>query len=372
MDVIEDVPANDRGLDVEHLRAVLDPWSQRLIPASVGRGVERYVTGMDGGHVTHGGGRRVETHDHAARHDAAAHVVRAQRKVDVEPGHDEAGEQHQGRHARDGRQLRARGVCRHLVVFRTLAVLPMPGMGVLEVEPGARRPLRHQPVLQVALDHPDVHRIRDGEARDHAERHDAPEEQLRGDHRAHVAAHHEEAHDGRHAGHHRVHADELWKERLANVVPVTPAHHRLHEERLEDEEAAREAGEVLDDQVDPHRQPQGGGDGSGQDDAGRVAGDAVDRAADALLPQGRRELLVGPRPRLLVGEDVEQEAERPHVERHENETPLHHGRLGVVPALIPAHPHRGDDGDGEPRHQEVVDRLDQHRTPLGGAPGRRR
>src|SRR6266404_1040223 len=95
-----------------------------------------------------------------------------------------------------------------------------------------------------------------------------------------------------------------------------------------------------------------------------VAGDAVDRAADPLLPQGRRELLVGPRPRLLVGEDIEQEAEGPHVDCHENEAPLHHPRLGVVPELIPAHPDRGKDGDGEPRHQEVIDRLDQHRTRL--------
>jgi hypothetical protein len=57
--------------------------------------------------------------------------------------------------------------------------------------------------------------------------------------------------------------------------------------------------------------PQARGDHRGGDDAGGVAGDAVDRRADALLPQGPDELLVRPRLRFLVGHDVEGEGNGP-------------------------------------------------------------
>ena len=43
-----------------------------------------------------------------------------------------------------------------------------------------------------------------------------------------------------------------------------------------------------------------------EDDAGRVAGDAVDGAADALLPQRRGELLMLAGTGLLVGEHVQE------------------------------------------------------------------
>ena len=57
-------------------------------------------------------------------------------------------------------------------------------------------------------------------------------------------------------------------------------------------QAEGEAGDVLDDEVDPHRQAESRGDRGGGDDAGGVAGDAVDGGADALLPQRPDELLV--------------------------------------------------------------------------------
>jgi hypothetical protein len=56
----------------------------------------------------------------------------------------------------------------------------------------------------------------------------------------------------RHARHHGVHADEFGHKTLADVFPVGPAHHPLHEQGLENEETEGEAGDVLDNQVDPH------------------------------------------------------------------------------------------------------------------------
>ena len=98
----------------------------------------------------------------------------------------------------------------------------------------------------------------------------------------------------------------------------------------------------------------------GEDDAGGVAGDAVDGRADALLPQRLDELLMLAGARLLVGQHVEQQPDRPHVERDEDEAPLHHHGLGVVAVLIDADIERRGDRQREPDHEEIVDRLDEH------------
>ena len=213
---------------------------------------------------------------------------------------------------------------------------------------------RHQSVLDPLLHHPDVERIGRREADDHAQRHHAPEDQFERVHRPHVTSHHQQTHGGSHAGHHGVHADEFGREALPHVLPVGAAHHLLHEQRLEDEEAEREAGHVLDDEVDPHRQSERGGDHRRQDDARRVACDAVDGAADALLPQRRREALMLARTRFLVGEHVEQETEGTHVQRDEDEAPLHHRRLGIAGELVVGDVGRGRGGHDEPGDQVVV------------------
>jgi len=52
---------------------------------------------------------------------------------------------------------------------------------------------------------------------------------------------------------------------------------------LKNEEAEGEAGKVLDDEIDPHRKAERDGDRRREYDAGGVAGNAMNRAADALL-----------------------------------------------------------------------------------------
>jgi hypothetical protein len=215
-------------------------------------------------------------------------------------------------------------------------------------------------VFQPLRDHPNVGGIREREPGDHPERHHAPEQELAWRHRAHVAPHHERAHDSGHGGHHRVHTDELWQECLADILPVRAAHHPLHEQRLEDQETEEEPGHVFHDPVDPHRQPERRRDDRGQDDASRVASDAVDGAANALLPQRPDEFLVGPRVGFLIRQDVQEQTEGAHVEGRGDETPLHDIGFGIIPELVPRHVRGGECGENEPPEQKIVDRLDQH------------
>ena len=198
------------------------------------------------------------------------------------------------------------------------------------------RALRHQPMLQLARDQPDIGGIGKREPGDDADRHHAPEQKLRRLHRAHVATHHQETHDRRHAGHHEVHRDEFGQEALPHILPIGAAHHRFHEQRLEYEQAEREASQIFDDEIEPHRQAERRGDDGGEDDAGGVAGDAVNGRADALLPERPGECFVLAGTRLLVGKHIKQQTERTHIEGHQDETPLHHHRLGIVSVLVEA------------------------------------
>jgi hypothetical protein len=218
----------------------------------------------------------------------------------------------------------------------------------------------HQPMLEATGHHPYVRRIGCDEPDDNAERHDAPEQELGRLHGPHIVTHHKEAHDRSHARHHEVHADEFRHEALANVLPIGAAHHRLHEQRLEDEQAEGEPGNVFHDKIDPHRQPKGGGDCCCENDARGVSGHAVDRRANALLPQRLRERLVLAWPRLLVRQHVDQQPERPHVERDEYEPPFHHDGFGVVAELVPRHVGRAQARQNEPDCEEVVDGLYEH------------
>jgi hypothetical protein len=97
---------------------------------------------------------------------------------------------------------------------------------------------------------------------------------------------------------HEIHADEFGQEGLPNVRPIRPAHHRLHEERLKDEEPEGESGHVFDDQIDPHRQAKPRGDHRRQDDARRVACHAMNRRPHTLLPQCPRIRSVRPATKL--------------------------------------------------------------------------
>src|SRR5882672_9433660 len=70
------------------------------------------------------------------------------------------------------------------------------------------------------------------------------------------------------------------------------------------------------------------------------------------------------RARLLVCEDVQQQAERSHIQRNEDESPLHHHRLWVAPKLIPGNVAGRRERDQKPREEEIVDGLNEH----GGSP----
>ena len=220
-----------------------------------------------------------------------------------------------------------------------------------------------KPCFSCFSDQPDVERVGGGEAGRHAERHDEPEERLPRLHGPHVAAHHQKAHDRRHRRHHRIHRDEFRDEAAAHVLEIAAAHDGSHEQRLEDEEAEGEAGDILDDQIEPHRQAERDRDDRRENDPGGVAGNAVDRAADALLPQRRDEFLVGSRTRLLVGKHVEEQSDRPHIQSDEDEPPLHHRGLGIAAELIPGNVGRRGQGKRQPGQDEIVDGLNDHGRP---------
>ena len=216
-------------------------------------------------------------------------------------------------------------------------------------------------MLETTLHHPDVGRIRKAEPHDDAQCHDSPEQKFRRNHATHIASHHEEAHDRDHARHHRVHADELGHERAPQVLEVAPAHDFFHEQGLENKEPESESGDIFDDQVDPHRQPERCCNNGCHDNAGCITGGTVNCTTDALFPLGGDERLMCTRAWLLVGQHVKQEPNWPHVERHQDEAPFHHRWLGIVGELVPGDVERRKCGKSEPNNQRVVDRLNQHR-----------
>jgi len=89
------------------------------------------------------------------------------------------------------------------------------------------------------------------------------------------------------------------REGLADAFRVAAAQHVLHEQRLKDEQAQRKAGDILNDDVQSHRQTEQCGHGSRQDDTGRVSRHAMDGAAHSLLPDGLDERLMRSRTRSL-------------------------------------------------------------------------
>jgi hypothetical protein len=117
---------------------------------------------------------------------------------------------------------------------------------------------------------------------------------------------------------------------------------------------------IFDRDVEPHRQAEQRRHGGGDDDSRPVAGATVDGAADGLLPQQRGELLVRARPRLLVRQDIEEQPERTHIERDQDEAPLHHVRFGIVGELVIGDVGRRRAGHDEPGDQEEIVGLGDH------------
>lgn len=68
------------------------------------------------------------------------------------------------------------------------------------------------------------------------------------------------------------------------------------------------------------------------------------------------------RARLFVGQHVEQQPDRPHVERNQDEAPLHHDRFRIVPVLVPGDVGGGSRGQDEPAEQEVIYGLDERQA----------
>ncbi len=87
--------------------------------------------------------------------------------------------------------------------------------------------------------------------------------------------------------------------------------------------------------------------------------------ADTLLPEGTRKNFVLARPRFLVRENIEQQANRAHVESDEDESPFHYDRFGIVAVLVKGDVERGGKGEEKQAGNEIVDRLNEH----GRAPG---
>lgn len=251
--------------------------------------------------------------------------------------------------------------CRSFVAFVLPAIIlaAFRQIGFIG-EPGARRAVGHQTMFEPALHEPDVGGVGSGGSDHDAKRHDAPEDELGRAHRPHVSTHHENGHGRRHACHHEVHADELRNEALADVLPVSATHHRLHEERLEDEKAKGKTSGVFDYEVEPHRKAERRRDDGRDDDACCVAGHAMNGRADALLPKRLCEALVLAGSGFLVYEYIKQKPDRSRVQRHKYEAPPHNRRFRIVPELVDGHVRRRKGNKKEPDDEEVIDGLDQH------------
>jgi hypothetical protein len=94
----------------------------------------------------------------------------------------------------------------------------------------------------------------------------------------------------------------------------TPAQALAHHAAHANAEADAEVRDVFDDQVDPRGLAEEARDGAGKNDAHCIASDAMDRAADALLPQRRDKCLVGARPEVPCRHQVDEQAERSGVD----------------------------------------------------------
>jgi len=97
-----------------------------------------------------------------------------------------------------------------------------------------------------------------------------------------------------HAGGHHVHRQPFGDERAADGAGVRPPEHVLHEQRLEDEQAEGEPAAYSTMKSIHIGKPSSPVIAGRRDDAARVAGDAVHRRADALLPERPDELLCVP------------------------------------------------------------------------------
>ena len=74
----QDGPADGRGLEIEHLHAVLHTRHERPRPADLEVISGYHIAGIDGGHVEHRQRRRIAIGDHSGRHDRPADLARRQ------------------------------------------------------------------------------------------------------------------------------------------------------------------------------------------------------------------------------------------------------------------------------------------------------
>lgn len=69
-------------------------------------------------------------------------------------------------------------------------------------------------------------------------------------------------------------------------------------------------------------------------------------------------------PRLLVGQDVKQKAERSRIERDEDEPPFHYGGFWISGA-VDRDIKRANSGQREPGREIIVDRQNEERMHVG-------
>jgi hypothetical protein len=171
---------------------------------------------------------------------------------------------------------------------------------------------------------------------------------------------HQRDHHGNHARHHGVHRQPFGHEGAHQCRPVGATEHVAHKQRLKYEKAEAEAKQIFKYEIEPHGQRKRGGDRRRDDDASRVACQAVDGRAERLFPQGLDKHLMLVRPRLLAGEHVESCAHRSGVEGDQH-PPIFHDREFRIPReRVPGHIGDGQPGQGEPDDKGGIDHLSNH------------
>ena len=113
--VRQDVPADDRCLEIEDFHTILDARLENLIALRVCRRLVGHLPGLDRRHILHCFPGQVEGVDHAGRHNGAVNVAGAQPEVHRETRDDHSRDQKKSRDAGKSDQLRGRRVACHLM-----------------------------------------------------------------------------------------------------------------------------------------------------------------------------------------------------------------------------------------------------------------
>ena len=119
-EVWQNVPLDDGSFDIEYLDPVFDARFEHTIAPCIGRRFVEDLSRLDRRHVLHGLSRKIESVDHARRHDGAVDVAGAQTQVHRKSRHHHSGDQKKRSHPGQRDQLRDGGLVAHPVIAPTL------------------------------------------------------------------------------------------------------------------------------------------------------------------------------------------------------------------------------------------------------------